>query len=96
MVKPLALARSVPQAPAGDAMTLLVGGVIVHDRPAGRVLLPRRSPGAGFGQGLWHLPVGRSQDGEPVIATAVRDLREETGLVAETAGLRLVPATHAA
>lgn len=79
MVKPLTQAQSVPQAPAWDGMTLLVGGVILHDRVAERVLLLRRGPGAKFGQGLWDLPVGKSQDGEPVVATAVRELNEEAG-----------------
>lgn len=96
MVKPLTPAQSVPQAPAWGAMTLLVGGVIVHDRPAARVLLLRRGPGAKFGQGLWDLPVGKSQDGEPVLSTAARELREETGLSVKPEDLRLVHVIHGA
>lgn len=47
----------------------------------GRVLLVRRAnpPDAG----LWGFPGGRIEWGEPAVAAAVRELREETGVVAE-------------
>lgn len=78
------------------ARTLLVAAVVVHDREAGRVLMLRRGPGASFGAGLWDLPVGKCDRGEPVTAAAVRELREETGLVADPADLRLIHVVHAA
>jgi 8-oxo-dGTP pyrophosphatase MutT (NUDIX family) len=77
-------------------MTLLAASVIVHDEPAGRVLLLQRGPRGKFGQGLWDLPTGKSDPGEPVTATAVRELREETGLVVSAADLRLAHVVHGA
>ena len=57
-------------------------GAVVHDA-AGRLLLVRR--GRAPGRGLWSLPGGRCEPGETAAATAVREVREETGL-AVTAG----------
>lgn len=53
-------------------------GAVVHD-PAGRLLLIRR--GREPGRGLWSLPGGRCEPGETAAETAVREVREETGLV---------------
>jgi 8-oxo-dGTP pyrophosphatase MutT (NUDIX family) len=85
-----------PLPPATDSMTLLAAAVVVHDRAGGRVVLLQRGPGAKFGRGLWDLPVGKSDPGEPVTATAVRELREETGLIVDPAELRLVHVVHGA
>lgn len=87
-----------PQAlpPAVGAMTLLAAAVIVHDQAAGRVVLLQRGAGAKYGQGLWDLPVGKSEPGEQVTATAVRELREETGLVVRPEALRLAHVVHGA
>lgn len=56
-----------PQAlkPALDSMTLLVAAVIVHDKATNRVVLLQRSENAKFAQGLWDLPVGKSEPGSP-------------------------------
>lgn len=81
--------------PAGG-LTLLAAAVLVHDRDAGRVLLLRRGSGSSFGQGMWDLPVGKNEYGEPVTATAVRELREETGLVVEPGMLRAAHVMHGA
>ncbi len=80
--------------PALQAMTLLVAAVIVHDRDAGLVLLIQRGPHAKFAPGSWDLPSGKSEPGEPVTATAVRELREETGLIAEPGELRIAHIVH--
>ncbi|MFG1811138.1 NUDIX domain-containing protein [Streptomyces sp. NPDC049040] len=77
-------------------MTLLAAAVIVHDRAAGRVVLLQRGEGASYGHGLWDLPVGKSDPGEPVTVTAARELREETGLVVRPETLRLVHLVHGA
>jgi 8-oxo-dGTP pyrophosphatase MutT (NUDIX family) len=45
---------------------------------------------------MWDLPVGKSEPGEPVTETAVRELYEETGLVVEAESLKLVHIVHAA
>ncbi|MFR9674985.1 NUDIX domain-containing protein [Streptomyces sp. TR06-5] len=75
-------------------MTLLVGAVIVHDRRRNRVLLLQRGPRAKFARGRWDLPVGKTDPGEAVTDTAVRELREETGLVVAPEDLRVAHVVH--
>ena len=87
---PLALA------PALGSMTVLVAAVIVHDRAAGRVVLLPRGPRAKCGQGMWDLPLGKSEPGEPITDTAVRELYEETGLRVKPEALELVHVVHGA
>ncbi|MEY9871029.1 ADP-ribose pyrophosphatase YjhB (NUDIX family) [Streptacidiphilus sp. MAP12-33] len=82
--------------PATESMTLLVAAVIVHDVKAQRVALLRRGPKAKFAQGMWDLPVGKSEPGEPITETAVRELKEETSLVVSPEDLRLVHVIHGA
>lgn len=82
--------------PALASMTGLVAAVIVHDKAARRVLVLQRGEHAKFGRGMWDLPVGKSEPGEPVTETAVRELYEETGLVVEAESLKLVHIVHAA
>ncbi len=82
--------------PALDSMTLLVGAVIVHDAEAGRVVLLQRGPVAKFAPGMWDLPVGKSEPGQPVTDTAVRELREETGLIVKPESLRVAHIIHGA
>ena len=47
------------------------GGLVANDR--GEFLLIRRS-------GLWDLPKGHQEPGEPIEVTAIREVEEETGL----------------
>ncbi|MQS11979.1 NUDIX domain-containing protein [Streptomyces kaniharaensis] len=82
--------------PATESMTLLVAAVIVHDLEAQRLVLLRRGPKAKFAQGMWDLPVGKSEPGEPITETAVRKLREETGLMVAPEDLRLAHVIHGA
>ncbi|MFD8979480.1 NUDIX domain-containing protein [Streptomyces sp. NPDC059564] len=82
--------------PAFDSMTLLVAAVIVHDRAANRVVLLQRGENAKFGQGLWDLPGGKSEPGEPITETAVRELYEETGLTVKADSLEVVHVIHGA
>lgn len=84
----------VPLAAAEGSMTLLSAGVIVHDLGSDRIVLLRRGPRAKFGRGGWDLPVGKADPGEPVTATAVRELAEETGLVVDPRSLRLAQVVH--
>lgn len=87
-----------PQAlqPALESMTFLVAAVIVHDKETDRVVLLQRSEQAKFAQGMWDLPVGKSESGEPVTATAVRELHEETGLIVKPEALRIAHVIHGA
>ena len=58
------------------------GGVLIDDRPRRRcVLLISRRNRAGALQ--WTLPKGTLEDGESPPVTAIREVREETGLTAE-------------
>ena len=63
-----------------------VGAVVVRGR---RVLLGRRL--SVHGRGTWSFPGGRPEPGETPVFTAIRELREETGLVAH--GGRVVAET---
>lgn len=82
--------------PATESMTLLVAAVIVHDKSAGRVLLLQRGHKAKFAQGMWDLPVGKNKPGEPITATATRELEEETGVIVQPESLQLVHVIHGA
>jgi 8-oxo-dGTP pyrophosphatase MutT (NUDIX family) len=88
--------RSQAFKPALDSMTLLVAAVIVHDKATNRVVLLQRSENAKFAQGLWDLPVGKSEPGEPITETALRELYEETGLTVKPASLKVAHIIHGA
>jgi 8-oxo-dGTP pyrophosphatase MutT (NUDIX family) len=82
--------------PALESMTLLVAAVIVHDKTTNRVVLLQRSQQAKFAQSMWDLPVGKSEPGEPITETAVRELREETGLIVKPEALQVAHIIHGA
>ncbi|MGW0757235.1 NUDIX domain-containing protein [Streptomyces sp. NPDC002814] len=82
--------------PALESMTLLVAAVIVHDKATNRVVLLQRSEHAKFAQGMWDLPVGKSEHGEPITETAVRELYEETGLTVNPESLKVAHIIHGA
>ncbi|MFI7295406.1 NUDIX domain-containing protein [Streptomyces sp. NPDC050121] len=82
--------------PALESMTLLVAAVIVHDQATNRVVLLQRSQDAKFAQGMWDLPVGKSEPGEPITATAVRELYEETGMTVKPESLKVAHVIHGA
>ncbi|MFJ3631789.1 NUDIX domain-containing protein [Streptomyces sp. NPDC090112] len=88
--------RSQALKPAVESMTLLVAAVIVHDKATNRVVLLQRSENAKFAQGLWDLPVGKSEPGEPITETAVRELYEETGLTVKPESLKVAHIIHGA
>jgi 8-oxo-dGTP pyrophosphatase MutT (NUDIX family) len=61
--------------------------VFVTRKSASEVLIVHRSPEQG---GYWHVVAGGVESGESVTDAAARELREETGLVAEvTAGVEV-------
>lgn len=88
--------RSQALKPALESMTLLVAAVIVHDKATNRVVLLQRSENAKFAQGQWDLPVGKSEPGEPITETAVRELYEETGLTVRPESLKVAHIIHGA
>lgn len=61
-------------------------GVHVLVERAGCVLLMRRA-GTGFFDGLYSLPGGHVEAGESLQEAAVREMREETGLIVPAGGL---------
>lgn len=78
-------------------MTVLVAAVIVHDKATNRVVLLQRGPHAKFGRdGMWDLPIGKSEPGEPITDTAVRELHEETSLTVKPESLRVAHIVHGA
>ncbi|MET8249634.1 NUDIX domain-containing protein [Streptomyces sp. NPDC005202] len=96
MAQPTTDDQSKALEPALESMTLLVAGVIVHDQDANRVVLLQRSENAKFAQGMWDLPVGKSEPGEPITETAVRELYEETGLTVKAESLKVAHIIHGA
>ncbi len=68
-------------------------GVHVLCERDGRILLMRRS-GTGFFDGLYSLPGGHVEPGESVLHTAVREMREETGLALDFDGLEWMGVVH--
>lgn len=69
-----------PSAPAANSIPPGAGAVVRDDR--GRILLVRRAD-----SGNWSLPGGMQEIGESITQTAVREVREETGLEIEITGL---------
>jgi len=69
-----------PDAPTANSIPPGAGAFIRDDR--GRVLLVRRAD-----SGNWTLPGGMQNVGENITQTAVREVREETGLDVEITGL---------
>jgi 8-oxo-dGTP pyrophosphatase MutT (NUDIX family) len=45
---------------------------------------------------MWDLPVGKSEPGEPITETAVRELYEETGLTVKPESLKVAHVIHSA
>jgi 8-oxo-dGTP pyrophosphatase MutT (NUDIX family) len=90
------LSRPDTLPPAVDAMTVLVASVVVHDETTDRVVLLQRGPGGKWGHGLWDVPTGKREPGEPITTTAVRELHEETGLVVKPESLRVAHLLHSA
>ncbi|WP_329464227.1 NUDIX domain-containing protein [Streptomyces sp. NBC_01431] len=69
-----------PQAPAPNSMVVAASAVVADGE--GRLLLQRRRD-----SGLWALPGGGMELGDSLPGTAVREVKEETGLDVEITGL---------
>ncbi|MFF4010594.1 NUDIX domain-containing protein [Streptomyces sp. NPDC001717] len=69
-----------PHAPAPNSMVVAASAVVTDDR--GRILLQRRRD-----NGLWALPGGGMDLTDSLPGTAVREVKEETGLDVEITGL---------
>ncbi|MQS06111.1 NUDIX domain-containing protein [Streptomyces alkaliphilus] len=69
-----------PEAPEPNSLVVAASAVVTDDR--GRILLQRRRD-----SGLWALPGGGMEMTDSLPGTAVREVREETGLEVEITGL---------
>ncbi|MFI5984366.1 NUDIX domain-containing protein [Streptomyces sp. NPDC051555] len=69
-----------PHAPEPNSLVVAASAVVTDDR--GRILLQRRRD-----NDLWALPGGGMDMGDSLPGTAVREVREETGLDVEITGL---------
>jgi ADP-ribose pyrophosphatase YjhB (NUDIX family) len=69
-----------PSAPPANSLVPSANAVVVNDR--GEILLIRRTD-----NGNWSLPGGAMDIGERIGDTAVREVREETGIECEILGL---------
>lgn len=77
---------SSPRAMALAPQAIRVGNVIVVDERH-RILLGLRRAEATYEPGKWNLPGGRCEGRESYQETALRELGEEFGLIAESAAL---------
>ena len=68
----------------GSTPIITVGAIVLREEPGQRrqVLLTKRRPDRTDWAGLWGAPAGRLQEGEELEEALVRELAEETGLLA--------------
>ena len=78
-------------APTSPSRTTLVAAYVACTDDEGRILLCRVGPGEADA-GHWMLPGGGLDFGEDPAASALRELREESGLTGELLGLATVDA----
>lgn len=69
--------------------TTIVAAYLLLQKENQGILMLRRA-NSGYGDGMWSLPAGHVEEGEPVLTTMIREAREEIGLVLEASDLRLV------
>lgn len=78
---------------SADHRFRVVPAAYVYLRREGRVLLQRRA-GTGFMDGHWAAVAGHVEPGESVVAAAVREAREELGVVVRPEDLRPLTTMH--
>ena len=61
-------------------MRVCVGALVVQEQEVPQLLLGRRAGGRAFYPGVWDVPGGHCEPGEPPEQALVRELREELGV----------------
>ncbi|MEV7181285.1 NUDIX domain-containing protein [Kitasatospora sp. NPDC093679] len=79
--------------PSGTGPPTLVLGVHLVLTDERTVLLGRRR-NTSYADGLWHLPAGHMERGEPVTRSMTREAEEELGITIAEADLALVHTLH--
>ena len=69
-----------PSAPAANSIVVAASAFVQDDD--GLILMIQRSD-----NGLWAIPGGAQDVGESIVATAIREVREETGISIDVVGL---------
>ncbi|GAA2118166.1 hypothetical protein GCM10009759_65220 [Kitasatospora saccharophila] len=77
------------------ATSRLSVGVIAHDLATGKIALVHYAKRSWTPEPAWTFPGGKVEPGEEITCAAVRELYEESGLIAQPSALRLVHTIHA-
>ncbi|MDD3647378.1 MAG: NUDIX hydrolase [Candidatus Dojkabacteria bacterium] len=78
---------------SNDKAVLTVGTVILDKE---KVLLVRHTKNASHLTGTYGLPAGKVEPGETIIAAAIREVREETGLQVDKKNISRLPTSYCA
>jgi ADP-ribose pyrophosphatase YjhB (NUDIX family) len=79
--------------PANATHQVGVGSVVIHD---GKILAVQERMGPLRGTGIWKMPTGLSDAGEDLCDTAVREVKEETGIDTEFVSILCIRQSHTA
>jgi ADP-ribose pyrophosphatase YjhB (NUDIX family) len=86
---------SASRLPAGPNHQVGVGCLVLHPDDPSRMLTVQEKTGPAAAFGLWKMPTGLSDWAEDIHQAAVRELQEETGLMADFDGILCLRQAHA-
>lgn len=70
-----------PKLPANASHRVGIGAFMMNNN--GEVLVVQENKGKFRGTGIWKLPTGVVDEGEDIVAAAIREVKEETGIESE-------------